>query len=236
MTTLALGYAEAVGDFTTGAALLTASTDDPYTLEGDADLGIAPLTVRLNFPVFPAGGQDQTYAFWIPAGVGVPTVIDFFILGYSSLPELIDYDGPTDYEFNGEQGVLRVWPDPLPEAIYLNAFFEVTAAAEYPIEAVAVGPFDGRLSRADVLTSLRMPADSESEAVLKVHYAAAVEMIINYAPLAPLALRNEALVRLTGFLFDEPTGNVWGRSGAAGLLAPWVQHSAPVIESPGEEA
>lgn len=235
MTTLALGYAEAVGDFATGVAMLTASTDDPYTLEGDADLGIAPLTVRLNFPVFPAGSQDLTYAFWIPAGVGVPTVIDFFILGYSSLPELIDYDGPTDYEFNGEQGVLRVWPDPLQEAIYLNAFFEVTAAAAYPIGAVAVDPFEGRLSIGALLAGLRLPDIAENRELMNMHYQAAMEMILAYAPLAPIALKNEALLRLAGYLFDEPTGHVWGRSGAAGILAPWVQHSAPVIEPPGEE-
>ena len=51
----------------------------------------------------------------------------------------------------------------------------------------------------------------------------------------PDAVRNEAYIRMAGYLYDAPaTTNFYSAfksSGAASLLAPWVQHEAGVLEA-----
>lgn len=58
-------------------------------------------------------------------------------------------------------------------------------------------------------------------------------MIQLFAETAPDAIKDEAVVRFAGYLYDQPTtgrrdsyGNAWRNSGAAALVAPWVSHRA----------
>ena len=64
-------------------------------------------------------------------------------------------------------------------------------------------------------------------------FAAGRAIVERRAPDAPDAIQNEALVRLTGYLFDAPLGrghvargqgwaNAWLNSGAADICSDWI--------------
>lgn len=63
---------------------------------------------------------------------------------------------------------------------------------------------------------------------------AAAAMLLDYAPAAPDAVHNAALIRLAGWLYDaDPTdsrvSNAIHVSGATNLLASWREHRAGII-------
>ena len=65
-------------------------------------------------------------------------------------------------------------------------------------------------------------------------YPAAVAIVVEYAPLAPDAVHDAALIRLLGWLWEaDPNDSRVGRalnvSGAAPLLGQWRQHRAGII-------
>ena len=78
-------------------------------------------------------------------------------------------------------------------------------------------------------------------AVLKFMAATAGAMVLEYAPAAPDAMHDGAVIRLAGWLYDaDPTDSRISRalevSGAASLLAPWRVHRAGAVgslETPG---
>ncbi len=58
-------------------------------------------------------------------------------------------------------------------------------------------------------------------------------LVDTYAPLAPEDVRDEAVIRVAGYLYDAPnvtrSGVAWNESGARALVDPWVQRGvAPV--------
>ena len=62
--------------------------------------------------------------------------------------------------------------------------------------------------------------------LLTGHHATGVALVANYAPAAPDAVQNEAVIRIASYLFDAPlsfnrTVNVMRTSGAASMLAPF---------------
>ena len=72
--------------------------------------------------------------------------------------------------------------------------------------------------------------------VLQFMAASAGAMTMEYAPGAPDAMHNAAVIRLAGWLYDaDPTDSRIARaldvSGAASLLAPWRVHRAGAIGS-----
>ena len=96
------------------------------------------------------------------------------------------------------------------------------------------------MTTVEVARALRLsvPLDDEVRRELDRLLGVAQEAVGRYAPRAPDAIRDEAILRVCGYLYDAPTttepGSV-GRlhplrlSGAAPLLAPWRIHSAGVI-------
>lgn len=68
--------------------------------------------------------------------------------------------------------------------------------------------------------------------------ATATSIIGAYAPDAPDVVKDEAGVRLAGYLYDGPAAPSMARyanslvnSGAAGLLAEWREHRAGMVKS-----
>ena len=95
-----------------------------------------------------------------------------------------------------------------------------------------------------LLAALRLgnTAEETQEATRLLAYAtSAVE---KHAPDAPEAAQNEAVVRLAGYVFDQPFAgrgqayaNALRNSGAVAMLLPWVEHRAGAIDAEdGEDA
>ena len=98
------------------------------------------------------------------------------------------------------------------------------------------------LSRAELAVELRIIAtatdaiDDGIAAVLDRALAAAVASVEDYAPAAPAALQDEAVVRLASVLYDRAGhegrgGNPFVQSGAAYLLSP---HRTRSVVSAGQ--
>ena len=90
----------------------------------------------------------------------------------------------------------------------------------------------------DGSTALEEPTATVVNRVL----AAATEMVTDYAPDAPDAMHDEAVVRLAGFLFDAPPGasqrytNPFHDSGAQSLLARYRVVRAHKLELDDDES
>ena len=72
--------------------------------------------------------------------------------------------------------------------------------------------------------------------VLNNDLAAATEWVEARAPLAPTASQNGAVVRICGYWLESPAAvpqrygyNAWLHSGAAALLAPYIERRAEAI-------
>ena len=81
--------------------------------------------------------------------------------------------------------------------------------------------------------ALRLEATGEETAEVTRLRTYATEAVGKYAPDAPEATANEAVIRLAGYLLDAPTAgrgssyaNVLHNSGAASILAPYRVHRA----------
>ena len=111
------------------------------------------------------------------------------------------------------------------------------------------GGSTGALTAEDLRKRLRIPGDvpiAQVEALLEV----ACALIERYASAAPQSIKNEAIVRVCGWLRQSPAGdvmptgvggitlswrptasrNVMRSSGAAGLLAPWRRPRALLVD------
>ena len=80
----------------------------------------------------------------------------------------------------------------------------------------------------DVLDSVDI---AESERLLSV----STELVQKQAPGAPGSIQNEAVIRIAGYLLDQPTAPRGGRfsnsfehSGAASLLRPWIKRGGRI--------
>ena len=74
--------------------------------------------------------------------------------------------------------------------------------------------------------------------ILERQLSVAVALIERNAPNAPEAIKDEAAIRITGYLFDTPTAargdlyaNAWRNSGAGALLGDWIERRAAAVES-----
>ena len=95
------------------------------------------------------------------------------------------------------------------------------------------------LTPADVAVAIRAATATDAvpapvTTVLGFLVPAASALVLDYAPTAPDAVHNGALIRLAGWLYDsDPADPAVGRalqvSGAASLLAPYRQHRAGAV-------
>ena len=73
-------------------------------------------------------------------------------------------------------------------------------------------------------------------AILTQDLAAATELVERRAPLAPDNSHNKAVVQLIGYWLESPAAtpqrygySAWQHSGAAQVLAPWIERRAQAI-------
>ena len=74
-----------------------------------------------------------------------------------------------------------------------------------------------------------------------VYYGAAKQMIEQYAPKAPSAVQDSAMVRLVGWMWDSPISDPYQNkamtsSGAASILAQWRTHSIGIISDSDDDS
>ena len=81
------------------------------------------------------------------------------------------------------------------------------------------------ITAAQLAAALRLSGTTEETNEVTRLLAVATELVTNHAPDAPDAVANEAVVRLAGYLFDQPFApgteryaNAFRNSGAASLL------------------
>ena len=87
------------------------------------------------------------------------------------------------------------------------------------------------LTQAQLSDALRLGTTAEEIAEATRLLAYATEAVTKHAPAAPDVVHNESCVRLCSYLFDQPTAsrgdafaNAMRNSGAARILAPYVEH------------
>jgi len=95
------------------------------------------------------------------------------------------------------------------------------------------------ITNAELAVAIRAAATEDDipapvAAVLSFLAAAAAALVIDYAPKAPDAMHNAAVIRLAGWMFDaDPTDSTVGRalqvSGAGPLLARWREQRAAAV-------
>ncbi len=86
----------------------------------------------------------------------------------------------------------------------------------------------GSLAAAMRLTDGEAPAEPLLSIVNRL-LAVGNAFVDKFAPAAPSAIRDEAVVRLAAYLYDQPhygramaMASAWRSSGAAGVVGPWV--------------
>lgn len=122
-------------------------------------------------------------------------------------------------------------PDNSAEVIAFLKAITVRAGTQNPSPVIAFTIQTDVLTDAEVAEAIR--ADLSDAARLR---KAAVAVVERYAPDAPPAVSNEAVVRLAGYMLDAPPAGAGEshaaalrNSGAAGLLSPWRVRRAGTI-------
>ena len=89
------------------------------------------------------------------------------------------------------------------------------------------------ITPAQLAAAIRVGDSAEEAAEVTRLLEYATEAVTKHAPDAPAAVHNEAVVRLSGFMFDKPTtsrGDAFAfamrSSGAARMLLPYTEHGA----------
>ena len=92
------------------------------------------------------------------------------------------------------------------------------------------------LTADELRTALRLGSTSEETAQATRLVAYATEAVQKHAPDAPDSVHNEAAIRLTGYLYDQPTAptgaghaNALRNSGAAAMLLAYRVHRADSV-------
>ena len=81
--------------------------------------------------------------------------------------------------------------------------------------------FEGHLTSVEVAIALRLTDDPSVQQVIEQHFKAAAVIVETVGRRAPLDIKNAALIRVCGFLFDNPNGSP--RVIAQGILGPWIE-------------
>ena len=97
----------------------------------------------------------------------------------------------------------------------------------------APAPSSVTLTVAELAAALRVGDSAEETAEVVRLLAYATSAVAKHAPAAPAAVANEAVVRLAGYLFDQPTAGrrdafafALRSSGAARMLLGYTVHGA----------
>ena len=92
------------------------------------------------------------------------------------------------------------------------------------------------ITEAEVAAAVRVGDSTEEADEITRLVAYATIAVQKFAPDAPDAVHNEAVIRIAGYLYDSPTSwraaafaNVLSNSGAAAMLLPWRVHRAGVV-------
>ena len=93
------------------------------------------------------------------------------------------------------------------------------------------------LTMPELRAALRLD-DGEVNADVTRLLASATALVERHAPEAPAAMQNEAVIRVAGYWYDQPTAhrgdgfsNAIRSSGAGSLLLPWVEHRAGAVSA-----
>ena len=91
------------------------------------------------------------------------------------------------------------------------------------------------ITLADLLTELRLDNTQEDLARAKRLLAYSTEAVVKHAPDCPDVVHNEAVVRLSAYVYDMPTAgansrfaNALRNSGAERAMLPWRAHGAGI--------
>ena len=88
---------------------------------------------------------------------------------------------------------------------------------------------------AELMGALRMGSSTFETTEATRLLATASELVVNFAPMAPDVVANEAVIRCAGYLFDQPYGgskmvqNPLRMSGASAILARYRRLRAGLI-------
>ena len=84
--------------------------------------------------------------------------------------------------------------------------------------------------------------DAELEAIVARLAGVGEELVALRAPDAPQVVKDEAVVRVAAYLFDQPQApsasryaSAWRNSGAAALVSPWVVRRLGIVGAAEEE-
>ena len=91
---------------------------------------------------------------------------------------------------------------------------------------------------ADLLEAIRVEQNAPNEKAVTRTQGAVTALVEKYAPDAPDAVKDQAVVQCVGYIWDSPASaparmnfsNALHNSGAASLLAPWREHQAGICE------
>lgn len=88
----------------------------------------------------------------------------------------------------------------------------------------------------ELRAALRLDDGAEVNAEITRLLASTSAMVERHAPDAPDTIQNEAVIRVAGYVYDQPTAsrgdsyaNAMRSSGAARFLLPWVEHRAGAV-------
>lgn len=123
---------------------------------------------------------------------------------------------------SGAEAVLRVWTG----SVWVRATPEAGDT-----------PAGSSLSLAALGTALRADyLDTDIAGILGRLGAVADALVTLYAPDAPDGIRQEAAIRVAGYLYDQPNAgeagrysSAWRNSGAAALVSPWVSRRLGIV-------
>ena len=138
---------------------------------------------------------------------------------------------------SGTDPVLKVWSGAawVPAAATV-AVTPATPDDTEPEEVIAL------VSVSALAAAIRVNGDDPNYAsILSRLSGVGSAVVAMYAPDAPLAIRQEAVIRVAAYLFDQPESpagagyiSAWRNSGAAALISPWVRRAAVAITPGGE--
>ena len=97
------------------------------------------------------------------------------------------------------------------------------------------------LTAAELANAMRVGDTAEETAEVTRLLSYAAEAVVKQAPNAPNPVHNEACVRLSSYLFDQPTAGIGDRfanamrnSGAGRILLPYAAHSVGATVDPAD--
>ena len=223
---------------------------------------IPVVTIGQSPPANPAFGQfwyDTTdgvlqlkiwnSAVWLPSSPdstgGSTTITNNNIIGATVgiTAPANPVSGALWYDSSSDDLRLKVWngtlwvnatpvtasdPDTTPDTPDTPDTPSVTPSTELSIDALATA------------MRLEVPLETEQAQIITRLSSVAGAIVNLYAETAPVAIKQEGIIRLAAYLFDMPEVSpglrysmAWRSSGAAALLGPWIVRRARIVNPDG---